>query len=96
MSEKYYVLMLTDPATPGFCSFNKMYVGTEETINTVANNLEKAGHYPKTVSALRNYFKGNQNEALNWLNKALEIYIKVSGEESQQAKITKEWLSGLE
>ena len=43
-----------------------------------------------------NYFKGNQNEALNWLNKALEIYVKASGEESPQAKITKEWLSGLE
>ena len=59
MGEKYYMLKLDDPATPGFCSFNKLYVGTEETINTVANNLEKAGQYPETVQAIRSYFKGN-------------------------------------
>lgn len=59
MGEKYYMLNLDDPATPGFCSFNKLYVGTEETINTVANNLEKAGQYPETVQAIRSYFKGN-------------------------------------
>ena len=30
MSEKYYILRLDDPAKPGFCTFDKMYVGTEE------------------------------------------------------------------
>lgn len=59
MSETYYVLNLDDPAIPGFCSFNKMYVGTEETINKVADNLEKSKQYPETVSAIRNYFNGN-------------------------------------
>ena len=42
MSEKYYILRLDDPAKPGFCTFDKMYVGTEETILQVASNLEKA------------------------------------------------------
>lgn len=82
MSEKYYVLMLTDPATPGFCSFNKMYVGTEETINTVANNLEKAGHYPETVSALRNYFKGNHSaeHSVAYQRQKILVPVKIESE----------------
>lgn len=61
MADKYYVLNLDDPATPGFCSFNKLYVGTEETISMVMNNLEKAGHYPETVNAIKSYFKGDHS-----------------------------------
>lgn len=61
LSEKYYVFQLDDPATPGFCSFNKLYVGTEETLKAVASNLEKSGSYPETARALRDYFKGNHS-----------------------------------
>lgn len=61
MSEQYYIFQLDDPATPGFCSFNKMYVGTEETLNIVASNLEKSGSYPETAKAIRDYFKGNHS-----------------------------------
>ena len=59
MSEKYYILRLDDPAKPGFCSFDKMYVGIEEAVLSVANNLEKNNSYPETVAAIRSYFKGN-------------------------------------
>lgn len=61
MSEKYYIFQLDDPATPGFCSFNKLYVGTEADLMHVANNLEKENHYPETVAALRSYFNGNRD-----------------------------------
>ena len=30
MAEQYFNLNLYDPAVPAFCSFDKMYVGTEE------------------------------------------------------------------
>ena len=59
MNEKHYIFQLDDPACPGFCSFNKMYVGTEETLNVVANNIDKEESYPETAAALRSYFKGN-------------------------------------
>ena len=59
LSKKYYVFQLDNPATPGFCSFNKLYVGTEETLKAVASNLEKKNHYPETAAALRSYFNGN-------------------------------------
>ena len=92
MSEKYYVLMLTDPATPGFCSFNKMYVGTEETINTVANNLEKAGHYPETVSALRNYFKGNHSAEHSVAYQRQKILVPVKIESERKISFdSKKW-----
>lgn len=65
MSDTYYVLKLDDPAKPGFCSFDKIYIGTEETINIVANNLEKDGSYPETVKAIRSYFKGNHSAEHN-------------------------------
>lgn len=61
MNEKYYVLYLDDPATPSFCSFDKLYVGTEADIKKVADNLAKNNSYPKTAEAIYSYFKGNHS-----------------------------------
>lgn len=30
MANEYYALYLDDPATPGFCSCSKLYIGTKE------------------------------------------------------------------
>jgi len=65
MIEKFYLLNLTDPATPGFCSFNKMYVGTEKMINQVVDNFENNKSYPDTISAVHSYFDGNINAEHN-------------------------------
>lgn len=82
MDEKYYVFQLDDPACPGFCSFNKIYVGTEATLNVVANNLEKEQHYPETVAALRSYFKGNTKATHNIAYSEMKILtpIKIASE----------------
>ena len=82
MSEKYYILRLDDPAKPGFCTFDKMYVGTEETILQVASNLEKAERYTDTVTAIRSYFKGNLDAEHNiaYRNQKVLIPIKIEKE----------------
>ena len=59
MSEKYYIFKLDEPGAPSFCSFDKIYVGTEKTIKQVARNLKKTKRYPETVKAIRDYFNGN-------------------------------------
>ena len=65
MAENYYIFRLDDPAKPGFCSFDKMYVGTKTTLNIVTNNLEKEQDYPETVEVLRSYFNGNYKATNN-------------------------------
>ena len=92
MDEKYYIFQLDDPACPGFCSFNKLYVGTEATLNTVASNLEKEQHYPETVAALRSYFKGNHNATHNTAYSEMKILtpIKVVSEH-KMAFDKKQW-----
>ena len=92
MSEKYYILDLDDPATPGFCSFNKMYVGTEGTINMVANNLEKDGQYPETVQAIRNYFKGNHAAEHNIAYRNEKVLVPITIESEHKTSFTsKKW-----
>ena len=59
MVNDYYLLKLFDPATPGFCSFDKIYVGTEETIKIVADNLSKLNSDSDTSIAIQSYFNGN-------------------------------------
>lgn len=82
MSEKYYILRLDDPATPGFCTFDKMYVGTEETILQVASNLEKNDSYPETAAAIRSYLKGNHSaeHRIAYRNQKVLIPIKIEAE----------------
>lgn len=91
--EKYYVLHLDDPAAPSFCSFDKIYIGTEKTIKTVADNLEKNEHYLETVSAIRSYFNGNHSAAHNAAYRNLNVLIPVKIEaERKSAFNNKEWI----
>ena len=96
MSEKYYILRLDDPAKPGFCTFDKMYVGTEETILQVASNLEKAERYTDTVTAIRSYFKGNLDAEHNiaYRNQKVLIPIKIEKEGVRTKSWTKTWNRG--
>lgn len=59
MMDKYYALKLWDPATPGFCSFSKLYIGTEEEIKTVVARMKAAEVYEETQKAILDYFRGN-------------------------------------
>ena len=52
MTDKYYALKLWDPATPGFCSFSKVYIGTEEELKTVVARMKKAEEYEDTQEAI--------------------------------------------
>lgn len=59
MTDNYYALKLWDPATPGFCSFSKVYIGTEEELKTVVARMKKAEEYEDTQEAILDYFRGN-------------------------------------
>lgn len=90
--EKFYMLHLDDTAAPGFCSFDKIYIGTEKTIKAVADNLEKNKHYLETVSAIRSYFNGNHSAAHNVAYRNLKVLIPVKIEaERKSAFNNKEW-----
>lgn len=80
--DKYYIFHLDEPAAPGFCSFDKMYVGTEKEMMTVASNLEKKDYYEDTVSAIRDYFKGNINAEHNiaYKNRKVLKPVKIEAE----------------
>ena len=59
LNDAYYAFCLDDPAVPAFCSFSKLYFGTEADLLEVAGNLEKYGNYPETAAGIRSYFAGN-------------------------------------
>ncbi len=60
MSRNYYAFFLDEPASPDFCSFDKMYVGTAEELLTATNRLEADGRYLDSVKAVREYLNGNR------------------------------------
>ena len=55
----HYILQLWDLATPSFCSFPKMFVGTKTAMLEVAERLEQDQSMPETSAAIRAYFAGN-------------------------------------
>ena len=59
LNDAFYAFCLDDPAVPAFCSFSKLYFGTETDLLEVAGNLEKYGNYPETAAGIRSYFAGN-------------------------------------
>ena len=60
MANTYYAFFLDEPATPAFCSFDKMYIGTAEDLLTAINRLQADGLYPNSVKAVREYLNGNR------------------------------------
>lgn len=65
MAEQYYVLRLWDYATPSFCSFDKIYVGTEAEISTAIMAMEKDDRNDETVKAVRRYLNGDRSATHN-------------------------------
>lgn len=60
MSKQYYVLKLFEPATPGFCSSDKIYIGTEDELRAVAIRMLETGDYCESAKAIFEYFRGNK------------------------------------
>lgn len=60
MTKRYYAFFLDEPASPAFCSLDKMYVGTAEELLTATNRLEADGRYLDSVKAVREYLNGNR------------------------------------
>lgn len=77
ITDTYYIFSLDEPAMPGFCSFDKMYVGTEKALRKVAENMTKKGSYPNTVKALEDYFNGNTAAKHNIAYREQQVLIPV-------------------
>lgn len=60
-TKTYYALHLWDASMPGICSFDKLYIGTEEDIKAVAKAMKEKDVYPETVKAIEDYFAGDIN-----------------------------------
>jgi len=60
MSDQYYALYLDDYATPAFCSFDKLFIGTQSEILAVADRMGADIAYKETVAAIQNYFLGKK------------------------------------
>ena len=56
MNEQYYALFLDDPATPSFCSFDKLYVGTRAELDIAIAAMKQDGRYGATVAAYEAYW----------------------------------------
>lgn len=56
MREQYYALFLDDPATPSFCSFDKLYVGTRTELDIAIAAMKKDKRYDATVAAYEVYW----------------------------------------
>ena len=57
---EYYILRLWDCATPSFCSFDKVYVGTEADIRKAIASMKRAGVNDETVAAVSHYLSGDK------------------------------------
>lgn len=56
MSDQYYALYLDDYASPAFCSFDKLFIGTQAEILEVVARMGADNAYKDTVTAIQNYF----------------------------------------
>lgn len=56
MNEQYYALFLDDPATPSFCSFDKLYVGTRAELDIAIAAMKLDERYSDTVRAYEIYW----------------------------------------
>lgn len=56
MTEQYYALYLDDPATPSFCSFDKLYVGTRAELDIAIAAMKQDERYAATVAAYEAYW----------------------------------------
>lgn len=57
---EYYILRLWDCATPSFCSFDKIYVGTESDVRKAIASMKRAGVNEETVAAVSHYLSGDK------------------------------------
>ena len=66
---EYYILRLWDCATPSFCSFDKIYVGTEADIRKAIASMKRAGVNDETVTAVSHYlaFLALRYMSISWL-----------------------------
>lgn len=74
-SNQYYILRLWDCATPSFCSFDKVYVGTEADIRKAIVSMKRAGVNEETVAAVSHYLSGDKTATHN-----ISIYEKASAQ----------------
>ena len=65
MNEQYYVLNLWDYGTPAYCSYDKMYIGTEDEIRAAINAMKSEGKSSETVEAVERYLAGDKNATHN-------------------------------
>ncbi len=93
MSEQYYALYLDDPASPSFCSFSKLYVGSETDMLRVAVNLSSEGVYEETANGIHAYFKGNTNVRHRIAYQEFPVLEPVDAVDSSEMQIgTREWV----
>ena len=66
MNEEYYVLRLWDSATPAFVSSDKMYIGTEDDIRALLEQIKQFEKYSEeTLSAIARYIAGDKTTKHN-------------------------------
>lgn len=88
MEKDYYALVLFDPATPSFCSFDKLYIGQEQDMMKVADNLERKNEYPETAKAICDYFAGNKNAVHHMVYRERPVLTPVFVIEKSQMRIS--------
>lgn len=77
MANEYYALYLDDPATPGFCSCSKLYIGTKESLRSVSERMINEEGDSKTGQAIFSYFAGNDSATHNIAYQEIPVLTKV-------------------
>lgn len=77
MVDDYYALYLDDPATPGFCSFSKLYIGAKQSLISVSERMIDEDVESKTGQAINSYFAGNSSATHNIAYQEIPVLTKV-------------------
>ena len=89
MNKEYYVLNLEEPASPGFVSSSKIYIGSEQELKIVAKNFEKKNQYIETANAILNYFNGNHSATHNIAYNTQKVLLPVCVEAEHKTNFCK-------
>jgi len=77
MPRQHYALYLDEPASPGFCSGSKLYIGSKAMLLLVAERMLERNPNNNTASAIKAYFSGDRKITHNIAYQEIPVLTRV-------------------
>lgn len=87
MKETYYALYLDNPASPSYCSAEKLYVGTKTELDTAIRAMSAERGYEDTVRAYKDYWQGNMDATHYIAHREIPLLAPVHLKQSTRLKL---------